>query len=106
MGTPGVLWSMARLSGNRPRIGRRGAVVVHDEEHITVIADEPMPFQVDGDALDLRDKVSFRSVPAAPYRSSSGLTDTDLKRLQSTLSTAPHHVAYRRPESVKSASLG
>ena len=53
MGTPGMLWSMARMSGSRPRVGRRGAVVVHDEEHVTVIADEPLPFQVDGDALDL-----------------------------------------------------
>jgi diacylglycerol kinase family enzyme len=65
MGTPGMLWSMARLSGNRPHVGRRGAFVVHDEEHVTVLADEPLPFQVDGDALDLRDKVSFRSVPNA-----------------------------------------
>jgi diacylglycerol kinase family enzyme len=65
MSTPGMLWSLARLSGTRPRIGRRGAFVAHDEEHITVISDEPLPFQVDGDAVDLREKVSFRSVPAA-----------------------------------------
>ena len=65
MSTPGILWSMARLSGDRPHIGRRGAHVAHDQEHITVIADDPVPFQVDGDALDLRDKVTFRSVPGA-----------------------------------------
>jgi diacylglycerol kinase family enzyme len=65
MSTAGMLWSMARLSGHRPRIGRRGAYLAHDQEHVTVLADEPMPFQVDGDALDLRDKVSFRSVPNA-----------------------------------------
>ena len=62
MGTLGMLWSMARMSGSHPAVGRRGAHVVHDQEHITVFADEPMPFQVDGDALELREKVTFRSV--------------------------------------------
>lgn len=65
MRTAGMLWSMARMSGNRPRVGRFGAHVVHDLEHITVIADEPLPFQIDGDALDNRDKVTFRCVPNA-----------------------------------------
>jgi diacylglycerol kinase family enzyme len=60
-----MLFSMARLSGGRPRVGRRGAHLIHDLDHITVIADEPMPFQVDGDALDSRQKVSFRSVANA-----------------------------------------
>jgi diacylglycerol kinase family enzyme len=61
MSTVGMLWSMARLSGDAPRIGRRGAFVVHDVEHLTLLADEPLPFQVDGDALDTREKVTFRS---------------------------------------------
>lgn len=65
MGIVGMLWSMARLSGDRPRIGRRGAHVVHDVEHLTLIADEPLPFQVDGDAVDAREKVTIRSVLAA-----------------------------------------
>jgi diacylglycerol kinase family enzyme len=65
MGTAGMLYSMARLSGDRPHIGRRGAHLVHDLEHITLIADEPLPFQVDGDALDFREKVTFRSVANA-----------------------------------------
>ena len=65
MGTPGMLFSMARMLGGRPHVGHRGAYVGHDLEHITLIADEPMPFQVDGDALDLREKVTFRSVPQA-----------------------------------------
>jgi diacylglycerol kinase family enzyme len=65
MGTAGMLYSMAQLSGTRPRIGRRGAHLVHDLEHITLIADEPLPFQVDGDALDSREKVTFRSVANA-----------------------------------------
>lgn len=65
MSTPGMLWSMARMSGNRPHVGGFGAHVVHDLEHVTLIADEPMPFQIDGDALDTHDKVTFRSVPNA-----------------------------------------
>jgi diacylglycerol kinase family enzyme len=56
---------MARLSGSRPRIGTRGAFVVHDLDRLTLVADEPLPFQVDGDALDFRDKVTFRAVPNA-----------------------------------------
>jgi diacylglycerol kinase family enzyme len=65
MGVVGMLFSMARLSGDRPRIGKRGAYVVDDLEALTLVADEPLPFQVDGDALDLREKVTFRSVPDA-----------------------------------------
>lgn len=65
MGVAGMLFSLARLSGQRPRIGRRGAVVVHDLDRLTLLADEPLPFQVDGDALDVRQKVTFRSVPHA-----------------------------------------
>lgn len=65
MSTAGMLFSMARLSGNRPRIGKRGAFVVHDLDRLTLVADEPLPFQVDGDALDFREKVTIRSVPGA-----------------------------------------
>lgn len=65
MGMAGVLWSMARLSGDSPRIGRRGAHLVHDVDRLTVIADEPLPFQVDGDALGTRDKVVFSSALGA-----------------------------------------
>jgi diacylglycerol kinase family enzyme len=65
MGVAGMLFSMARMSGSNPHVGRRGAHVVHDLDHLTLIADEPMPFQVDGDALDSREKVTFRSVAKA-----------------------------------------
>lgn len=65
MGTVGMLLSMARMSGGRPRIGSRGAHVHHDLDHITVLADSPLPFQVDGDALDSREKVHFRTVAQA-----------------------------------------
>jgi len=65
MSTPGVLFSMARLSGENPRIGKRGAYLLHDVGQLTLVADEPLPFQVDGDAMDLREKVTFRTVPKA-----------------------------------------
>jgi diacylglycerol kinase family enzyme len=64
MGVPGILFSMARLSGDNPRIGKRGAHVVHDLERLTIRADEPMPVQVDGDYLDERTKLTFASLPA------------------------------------------
>jgi diacylglycerol kinase family enzyme len=67
MSAPGILWSIVRLSGDRPSIGKRGAHVVHDLESLTVRAVEPMPVQVDGDYLDLRDKLQFRAVPQAVH---------------------------------------
>jgi diacylglycerol kinase family enzyme len=65
MGTTGMLFSMARLSGGHPRIGSRGAHVVHDLDRLTLVAEEPLPFQIDGDAVDFREKVTFHSVPNA-----------------------------------------
>ena len=65
MGTPGMLYSMGRMMGPTSRIGGRGAFLAENLDQITVIADEPMPFQVDGDAEDTRSKVTFRSVRQA-----------------------------------------
>jgi diacylglycerol kinase family enzyme len=65
MGTAGLLFSLVRLSGNRPAIGRRGAFVVSDLAGLTVLADEPLPVQVDGDYLGPREKLAFTSVPRA-----------------------------------------
>lgn len=65
MSTAGILISLARLAGERPRIGRRGAHVVHDLDGLTVLADEPMPVQVDGDYLGLQEKLVFRAAPRA-----------------------------------------
>lgn len=65
MSTAGVLVSLARLSGRRPRIGKRGAHVVHDLDGLTVLADEPTPVQVDGDYLGPQEKLVFRSTPHA-----------------------------------------
>jgi diacylglycerol kinase family enzyme len=61
MGAAGMLLSLARMSGTNPRIGRRGARVEHDLDTVTVLADEPMPVQVDGDYLDFREKLVFTS---------------------------------------------
>jgi diacylglycerol kinase family enzyme len=65
MGLPGMLYSMGRLMGTSAHIGERGAFLAEDLDRVTVLADEPLPFQIDGDAVDTRTKVSFRSVPAA-----------------------------------------
>ena len=65
IGASGILFSMARLSGATPRIGSRGARLVHDLESLVIRADEALPVQVDGDYLDMRDKLVLTSVPAA-----------------------------------------
>jgi diacylglycerol kinase family enzyme len=65
MGAGGLLYGLVRMSGNRPHVGKRGAHVAHDIDVLTVRADEPMPVQVDGDYLEPREKVVFRSVPQA-----------------------------------------
>jgi diacylglycerol kinase family enzyme len=65
MNPGGVALSMGRIMGKRARVGARGAFLVEDLDRLTVIADEPLPFQIDGDAADIRSKVIFRSVPDA-----------------------------------------
>jgi diacylglycerol kinase family enzyme len=65
MGVPGMVFSMARMSGNSPRVGRHGAHVHHDLDGLTIRADEPMPVQVDGDLLTPQEKLVFRTVPRA-----------------------------------------
>ena len=65
MSTTGLLYSMGRLARDEPRIGRRGAHVVHDLDTLTVLADEPMPVQVDGDYLGVQEKLVFRAAPHA-----------------------------------------
>ncbi|MGH8961282.1 MAG: diacylglycerol/lipid kinase family protein [Jatrophihabitantaceae bacterium] len=65
MSTPGVLFSIARLTGDNPRIGKRGARVEHDLDSVTILADEPLPVQVDGDFHGLRDKLVFSTARAA-----------------------------------------
>jgi hypothetical protein len=42
-----------------------GAMVLHDLSDFTLTANRPLPFQVDGDALDKRNSVRFREIPEA-----------------------------------------
>jgi diacylglycerol kinase family enzyme len=61
MTAPGMLFSLARMSGNHPHVGRFGAYVRHDLDSLTIRADQPMPVQVDGDLLTPRDTLTFRT---------------------------------------------
>lgn len=65
MGAVGVAFSLVRLSGADPRVGRRGAHLRYDLDSFTVRADEPMPVQVDGDLMPSREKLHFRSTANA-----------------------------------------
>jgi diacylglycerol kinase family enzyme len=65
MGMAGMLWSVARMSGANPRVGRRGAALRQDLEELTVLADMPLPVHVDGEYLDTRAKLSFSSAARA-----------------------------------------
>jgi diacylglycerol kinase family enzyme len=66
MGTVPVSRTARRLVGNSPRLGRgSGEVIRHDLPAITLTAERPVAFQVDGDYLGPRERVTFRSVPDA-----------------------------------------
>jgi diacylglycerol kinase family enzyme len=57
---------LSRLPGPADRLTRlSGGLVEHDLCDFVLSADRPMPFQVDGDALDKRKSVRFRGIPAA-----------------------------------------
>jgi len=51
-----------RPAGPRARFGGR---IEHDLRSFVITSDRPVPFQVDGDALDQRDRVEFRAVSQA-----------------------------------------
>jgi diacylglycerol kinase family enzyme len=64
MGTPGVLWSAAKMvRGKNPKTF--GARIDHDLEQFVLRSERPQAFQVDGDHLDERQDIHFRSVPHA-----------------------------------------
>lgn len=66
MGVPSALYSVAQmLRKNPPAKGGWGVLVEHDLASFVVRADEPIPVQVDGDLLEPRDKMQFRSVLGA-----------------------------------------
>ena len=66
MGAAGILLSAGRMiAAPRRAAGRRGfgSRLEHDLTAFSLHADRPLPFQVDGDALEERQLVRFRSVP-------------------------------------------
>jgi diacylglycerol kinase family enzyme len=65
MGTAGMLFSMGAMMGPPARVGDRGATLIEDLDRLDLSAAAPLPFQIDGDAVDHRDRVSLRSVPRA-----------------------------------------
>lgn len=65
IGTASMLWALGQVLRSPPKPGGRSVVVRHDLSAITVTANRPVPFQVDGDWLGDRERVEFRSVPRA-----------------------------------------
>jgi diacylglycerol kinase family enzyme len=62
--TVGVLHQMLRRGRPRPPAGR-AIVTAHDLDELTLTADRPVAFQVDGEYMGEREQVGFRSVPKA-----------------------------------------
>jgi diacylglycerol kinase family enzyme len=53
------------LAGSRKLADGRGVLIRHDLPELTLSAQRPVAFQVDGDYLGPRERVTFRSVPDA-----------------------------------------
>lgn len=64
--TVGIFSTVRQMlaGGDRPPRGRH-VVSLHDEAEVTVRADRPVAFQVDGEYVGERECVTFRSVPRA-----------------------------------------
>ncbi|MFC4588143.1 diacylglycerol/lipid kinase family protein [Sphaerisporangium corydalis] len=66
MGLPAMLGLIKQIVGERVGLPRGGHLVhAHDEEEFTLRARRPTAFQLDGDYLGERERVTFRSVSAA-----------------------------------------
>ena len=65
LGTLSTLRHLAHMLSTRPRVRGRSGVSWHDLASVTIQADLPLPFQVDGDDVGDRERVVLRSVPAA-----------------------------------------
>lgn len=68
MGAPSILLAAGRMIAAPGRSARRrgfGSRSEHDLTEFQLRADRPLPFQLDGDALEKRQLVRFRSVPKA-----------------------------------------
>lgn len=61
-----VALTVSRLIGNSRRLAAgRGVLIRHDLPELTLSAQQPTAFEVDGDYLGPRERVTFRSVPDA-----------------------------------------
>ena len=56
---------LRRQPANRNSLKVAGARIEHDLSRFALVSDEPLAFQLDGDSLDTRSRVEFRSVPQA-----------------------------------------
>jgi diacylglycerol kinase family enzyme len=69
MGVAGIVFAATRMIAAPRRAADRrkgfGSRLEHDLAEFILRAERPLPFQVDGDALDERQQVRFRSVPGA-----------------------------------------
>jgi Sphingosine kinase and enzymes related to eukaryotic diacylglycerol kinase len=66
MGLPTMARVLPQVVRQRDTLLRgRHLVQAHDEEEFTLIAKRPIAFQIDGDYLGERERVTFRSVPNA-----------------------------------------
>jgi diacylglycerol kinase family enzyme len=68
MGATGIVLAATRMIASPRRPERRkgfGSRREHDLPEFVLRSERPLPFQVDGDALDVRRQVRFRGVPRA-----------------------------------------
>jgi diacylglycerol kinase family enzyme len=65
LGTLSTLRYVRQILSKKPRLRGRRLVALHDVDEFVVTSDRPLPFQVDGDDLGERTRVSFRAVPRA-----------------------------------------
>jgi diacylglycerol kinase family enzyme len=65
LGTASTLRHLRQILSRSPRLRGRRLLSLHDLDGFAVTSDRPLPFQVDGDDLGERTKVTFRAVPAA-----------------------------------------
>ena len=66
LGTAGTLWTLRQMLSQRSEPPRaRGLLTGHDLDKITLQANRPVAFQVDGEYIGEAELVEFRAVPAA-----------------------------------------
>jgi diacylglycerol kinase family enzyme len=63
--TVSTLRQLRQILSAQPKLRGRRLLSLHDLDTFTVSAEEPLPFQLDGDDLGERTSVTFRAVPRA-----------------------------------------